>query len=220
MITEAREGELRQWARKQFWVMTRDEVAKCFHAGLDDVVSLHDDSFYATCELREGALRFIEKHPDTWRQRIESTIYGMVAGDIDHLLAAPTTQEERFFVTEEQVVMYMEELGKLRPVGRTGECGCIVYFQDFRRVQCHKVPYDLTDADQARVMLQFMCDRDAIGPEKALTKAEILEHLKSEGVTAASDWRPAHVFRKPLKRLYDDAIGCNKRKGLYWINPH
>ena len=220
MITEKREKELRQWARKQFWVITRDEVTTCFHAGLDDHVSLHDDSFYATCELREGALRFIEKHPKTWRKEIKSTIYNKLAGDIDHLLAAPTTQEERFFVTEEQVVMYMEELGKLRPVGRTGECGCIVYFQDFNRVTCHKEPYDLTDTEQVRGMLQFMCDRGAIGPEKALHKSEIAEHLKNAAGSVADDWRPIHSFRGRLKPLYRDAIGCKKTKGLYWIYAH
>ncbi len=97
--------------------------------------------------------------------------------------------------------------------------GCLVVFDDFRKVLCRKTPFDLTDAAQARELLRFLCDKKAFGESAALRKAEILAALKAADVTRATAWRPSHVFRGKLAALYKTAIGRNTKKGFYWINP-
>ncbi len=99
------------------------------------------------------------------------------------------------------------------------QCGCLSVFDGFRRVLCHKKPYDLTDATQARELLRFLCAKKAHSESTAQKKADILATLKKAGGTVANDWRPAHVFRGKHTALYRDAIGRNPTKGLYWINP-
>lgn len=129
-------------------------------------------------------------------------------------MGSPTPLSERA-VEKEEPSGHVSETHEAKAMK---EYGCLTAFDSFNTILFKKQPYDLTDADQAREMLRFMCDREAFDPDSALSKGEILEHLRSTCEITASDWRPAHVFRKWLAPLYADAIG--RQKGHYWLRAH
>ena len=105
------------------------------------------------------------------------------------------------------------------PILAKREYGCLTVFDDFKTVLCGKIPYDLTDATQARELLRFLCEKKALNKRTAQNKEAILKSLKASSKTVANDWRPAHVFRGKLAALYRNAVGRSPTKGLYWINP-
>lgn len=97
--------------------------------------------------------------------------------------------------------------------------GCLTAYEDFADVKYNDAYYSLKCRKQACDLIRYLCKEKAYDEGTAKSTKQILSELrKHNDLIRANKWRPAHVFRRKLRNLYD-AIGRNKTKGLYWINP-
>lgn len=235
MITDERADFLAEWAREYFWIVTDEEARDLFSMGIEDHTVMTFGAFEILREWRGDVETLKKKYPETWEEELKNSILSWFN------LEGPDTYEELALVNEELVYMYQEEYGKLKKRERFADLGeklagsfpdlvkdnedmawprmygCLVAFDNFKTVaMVNGASFDLAQADQARAVIQYLCEEGASSEATAKSKHEIEAHVRSQCSVQAEEWKPVQPFRGRLTPLYG-SIDVSSTKGLYWI---